>query len=564
MKRHWIYPVLLVAAVWALFARTASFEFVRLDDHDYTFLCPFVASGFSWANVAAAFSNLTHAAIWMPVTYITYMADFSLFGASRADMGAVHLGNVFVHSVNAVLVFAFLTEVAARSFARPAGPCVPRDSGCASLPASEGKIAFAAFLAALWWAVHPLRVEPVCWIAGRKELLWTMFALAGLLLWGARRRTFGLCTAGAYACCALACLSKPTAMCFPALALCVSLLRDPPARVPRGAAEWRSALWPGILAYIPLAAMSAATACIAAYSQTHAAGYAERALFTAPLWWRALNAVVSQGLYLFQSALPVGLHVDRLLRPGSLPFGTVTAVAVLASCVLLAAIHRGKPSVRRAWPLAVFFLAAVSPVLGIFGSFGREAMADRFAYMPCVAIAAVAALALSRLPSVRCAGFLVYSLGIAVAAWLLVAAWRNDYTLFSRVLAVDPNHPRALSHVASEECARFRDLDSGIEHFRMSLALEDSFDTRAQLCYALARRGGAYDFAEVRRFGAAAERDHSLDRKGMMLEALGMAAMREGRWGDAVSCFEDSIKAPRRFYPADEARRLLAICRRHL
>ena len=547
MKRHWIYPVLLVAAVWALFARTASFEFVRLDDHDYTFLCPFVATGLSWSNIAAAFSNFTHAAIWMPVTYITYMVDFSLFGATRAHMGPVHLGNVFIHSVNALLVFAFLTKVASAAFRRKA----------------EGKIAFAAFLAALWWAVHPYRVEPVCWIAGRKELLWTMFSLAGLLFWMARRRPFGIHTLCAYTCCALACLSKPTAMCFPVLALCVSLAVDPPKMpLPR----FRLAMLADarFLAYLPLAAMSAAVACIAVYSQTHAAGYAERALYTAPLWWRALNAAVSVGLYLIQSIFPVGLHADRLIMTGSMPFGTVAVIAFFAALAISALIQRNRETARRALPWALFFLAAVAPVLGLFGSFGREAMADRFSYMPCVALAALVAITIPRLATSKGAGFVVYIAAWTVFTWMLVGTWRNDYTLFRRVLAVDPNHPRALYHVASEECARFGDLDSGIEHFRMSLAIENSFDTAAQLCYALARRGGAYDFAEVRRYGSEAERDHSLDRKGMMLEALGMAAMYEGRWKDAASCFEDSIKAPRRFYPADEARRLLAICRRHL
>ena len=547
MKRHWIYPVLLFAAVWALFARTASFEFVRLDDHDYTFLCPFVATGLSWSNIVEAFSNFTHAAIWMPVTYITYMLDFSLFGATRAHMGPVHLGNVFIHSVNAMLVFAFLSKVASSLFRQK----------------SEGRIAIAAFFASLWWAVHPYRVEPVCWIAGRKELLWTMFSLAGLLFWVARKRPFGIHALCAYACCALACLSKPTAMCFPALAICASLavkpLRQP---LPR----FRLAMLADsrFLAYLPLAAMSAAVACIAVYSQTHAAGYAERALYTAPLWWRALNATVSVGLYLIQSVFPIGLHADRLIMTGSMPFGTVAVFAFFGAMAIASLAQRNRATFRRAWPWVLFFLAAVAPVLGLFGSFGREAMADRFSYMPCVALAALVAITIPRLAASRIAGFAVYIAAWTVFTWMLAGTWRNDYTLFSRVLAVDPNHPRALSHVASEECARFGDLDSGIEHFRMSLAIENSFDTAAQLCYALARRGGACDFAELRRYGSEAERDHSLDRKGMMLEALGMAAMYEGRWKDAASCFEDSIKAPRRFYSADEARRLLAICRRHL
>ena len=556
MKRHWIYPVLLFAAVWALFARTASFEFVRLDDHDYTFLCPFVATGLSWSNIAEAFSNFTHAAIWMPVTYVTYMVDFSLFGATRANMGPVHLGNVFIHSVNALLVFALLTKVAAAVFRRKA----------------DGRIAWAVFLAALWWAVHPYRVEPVCWIAGRKELLWTMFSLAGLLFWIARRRPFGIHALCAYACCALACLSKPTAMCFPALALCVSLAVDPPKLpLPR----FRLAMLSDarFLAYLPLAAMSAAVACMAVYSQTHAAGYAERALYTAPLWWRALNAAVSVGLYLIQSVFPVGLHADRLIMTGSMPFGTVAAFAFFAALAIYALAQRKRETVRRALPWALFFLAAVAPVLGLFGSFGREAMADRFSYMPCVALAALVAITIPRLAVSRSAGFAVYIAAWTVLAWMLAGTWRNDYTLFSRVLAVDPNHPRALYHVASEECARLGDMDSGIEHFRMSLALENSFDTRAQLCYALVRRAlaseeqgrsGELDLAEARSCSADVERNHKLDQKGMMLEALGMLAMREGRWKDAAACFEDAINAPRRFYPAAQARDLLAICRHHL
>ena len=537
MKRRWLFPVSLIAAVWALFARTAAFEFIRLDDHDYTFLCPFVKDGFSWANLGAAFADLTHAAIWMPFTYLTYMLDISWFGAG---MGPHHLGNVFIHSLNAVLVFQLVRAV----LGRVAGS------------SRSLRVETAALLAALWWAIHPLRAEPVCWIAGRKELLWTLFSLAGLLCWLVRRRAFDGWTLAAYGCCALACLSKPTAMCFPLLAGCVAAACPPAEGVRRQSLSLR------IGAYLPLLAMAAATGLVAVYSQTHAAGYAERSLYTAPLWWRLLNAMVSTGRYLFLSALPLGLHVDRMPLPGRMPDGAVVAglALLMATCALLLACLRGK----RCLPWAGFFLVAVAPVLGVFGSFGREAMADRFVYMPAVGLAVLLGSLLLALTARQCVCFGVYAMLLAVLSWPLIGTWRNDYTLFRHVLTLEPDHSRALYHVASEECARFRNLDLGIEHFRASLALDYSFDTAAQLCYALSRRGGEFDFAEVCRYGSDVARNHALDRKGMMLEALGRAAMHEGRWRDAASCLEDSIKAPRRFYSAEEAKRLLAICRQHL
>ena len=72
--------LLLAGLVWALFGQSGGFEFLRLDDHDYTFRCAFVKDGLSWANVREAFTNVRHGGIWMPATYVSYMASISLFG----------------------------------------------------------------------------------------------------------------------------------------------------------------------------------------------------------------------------------------------------------------------------------------------------------------------------------------------------------------------------------------------------------------------------------------------------------------------------------------------------
>ena len=543
MKKILIAALVLLLAVWTLYDQTGDFEFLRFDDHDYTFRCAFVKDGLSAANVVEAFTNVRHAAVWMPATYISYMADISLFGPG---MGAHHLVNVAIHSANALLLVLLLIAVARR------------------MGADDPPVAMCA-LAALFWAVHPQRAEAVAWIAGRKDLLCGLFTLAGILCWlrgGLAGRVF------ATICCALACMSKPTAMCFPFLAMAVDAFArgDAPTAAEPGtsrpsARDWIRALFP----YLPCLVLAAATGALAVYSQTHAEGYDVRPLFSASLSWRLLNAAVAVGLSLFQLVVPVGVHLDYRAVPGQFPLhGTLGLCALAAAGAIFAAVILKKPRDRaravRTCALALFFLAPLAPTLGIFGSFGEHARADRFLYMPMMA-ASMAVLTLRpkrpRIAYAVCAAAVV---GALVMSYPVVASYRNDHTAFSRTLAFDPDHGRALAHVASEECARFSHIDKGIDLYRRSQALRPRDDTAAQLSYALMMRGRSADYDEIRRLCAKFACDHSLDRKGQALEALGTTAMRQRRWNEAISCLESSIKAPLRFYSADDAFLRLGAC----
>lgn len=547
MRKNLLALLLLVAAVLFLYCQTGEFEFLRFDDHDYTFRCPFVRDGLSLDNVAAAFSSLTHAAIWMPATYVTYMADISLFGPG---MGPHHLVNAALHALNAVLLFLLLLRLVRTPAVLP------------------------ALLAAAFWALHPQRAEAVAWIAGRKELLCAAFTLLGLLCWlpdpSTRRGRFG--RAGAYLCALLACMSKPTAMCFPFLAFAVEGLAGR-RLLPEGRTGLRAAVRP-LLWYAPLLVLAVATGALAVYSQTHAAGYAVRELFSASLPWRLLNAAVALGLYLFQAVLPVGIHLDYRAVPGQFPLHGALGLSTLLAALLLLVLfilrtgREGRARVNGLL-LVLFFLASLGPTLGVFGSFGEHARADRFLYLPAVAFSVALAYgldALRRTASSRPRALLVPVLGpAALLAYLcasipVVASYRNDFTAFSRTLEQDPDHGRALAHVASEECARFGRIDRGITLFRRSQELRPRDDTAAQLAYTLALRGLSSDYDEIRRLCAKFACDHSLDRKGQALEALGTTAMRQRRWKEAISCLEDSVKAPGRFYPADDALLRLGAC----
>ena len=160
LNSQFILPLAIFLLVFLFYFQTRSFEFLRFDDQDYTFLCPFVKDGLSWANVKSAFSSFRHAAIWMPLTYISYALDISLFGPG---MGAHHLVNAAIHAANSVLLYWLLMGIF---------------RGINSL-LLRPKIVIV--LSTLIWALHPMRVEPVAWIAGRKELLCAFFVLLGLL-----------------------------------------------------------------------------------------------------------------------------------------------------------------------------------------------------------------------------------------------------------------------------------------------------------------------------------------------------------------------------------------------
>lgn len=538
----------LVLAVCFCYSSVGGFEFLRFDDHDYTFRCAFVHNGLSLANVQTAFTSVRHAAIWMPVTYVTYMADISLFGPG---MGPHHLVNVACHALTAVALFLLLLRL------------------------FPGRVGF-GFVAALLWALHPQRVEAVAWIAGRKEILCGFFTLLGLLAW--ERGTWRGYVLGAFGC-LLACMSKPTAMCFPFLAVTVDMLS--PRVSTRPAASLRR-----VLPYVPLVLMAVATGALAVYSQTHADGYDVRTLFSASLPWRMLNALVALGLYLFQMFVPMGIHLDYRAVPEHFPLHGVLGLTTLALAVAGLAVvclwlgrhgETGRTARRNLLVLLVgWFGAALAPTLGIFGSFGEHARADRFLYVPAMAFAVLLVPVLTKaaqiiqahLPSSHAwvtrrlvpTGLTVLVLVYAGAALPVIASYRNDFTAFSRTLAFDSDHGRALAHVASEECARNGRIDRGITLFRRSQEVRPRDDTAAQLAYALMMRGLSSDYAEIRRLCAKFACDHTRDRKGMALEALGTTAMRQRKWTEAITCLEDSIRAPARFYSAEDATLRLAAC----
>src|SRR5580704_14122587 len=149
--------VFLVALIWAVFGQTFRHQFIDYDDPLYVLDNAHVRAGLTWRGIAWAFTHV-HSQNWHPFTTISHMLDCQLFGVNP---GPHHLVNVFFHSFAAVLLFMLLTQITGG-------------------PSGTGGIWLSGFVGAVF-AIHPLRVESVAWIAERKDVLSGVFFMLTLL-----------------------------------------------------------------------------------------------------------------------------------------------------------------------------------------------------------------------------------------------------------------------------------------------------------------------------------------------------------------------------------------------
>ncbi|TFG97500.1 MAG: tetratricopeptide repeat protein, partial [Myxococcales bacterium] len=438
MARRLGPALLLVVLTLAVFGQAIGFGFVDFDDGSYVTGVEPVQRGLSWEGVAWALTS-RHGVAWQPLTWLSHMLDFTCFGAHPAGH---HATSVLLHALNGLLLFGLLH----------------RATG------SEGR----SLLVAALFAVHPLRVEPVVWVAERKELLATCLGLLALLAYVAWTRHGGRARyLGCAAALAAGLLAKSTLVTLPILML---LLDHWPLR---RLEDWTS-LRRRLVEKAPLFALcaAAALATLAAQAPAMHAG-AELSLAT-----RLANAVLAGTSYLGKTLWPVGLSVyyPHPWIPGT--GGTPPAPWIVATCAALlatltAAALRGPRPVRVGW---LWFAIALAPMLGLV-QVGTQAMADRYTYLPQIGIAIAlvwtgADLMASLRPALRRAAIATAACSVAAlgfAAHAEARHWRDSVSLFTHGLAAAPR--ASTLHldlgVALEKRGR---LGEAVDHYREALA----------------------------------------------------------------------------------------------
>src|SRR3982074_3275105 len=348
-KWNLVIGALLVALVWSVFGQTVRFGFVNYDDPLYILQNPTVRSGLNWHGAAWAFTHI-HSQNWHPLTTISHMLDCQLFGLNA---GAHHFVNVLLHTIAAVVLFLALNR----------------------MTDSRWRSAFATTL----FAIHPLRVESVAWIAERKDVLSGVFFMGTLAAyaWYARQPT-KLRYLLALLLFAFGLMSKPMLVTLPIILLLLDYW--PLQRFNRSAQTLRRLL----IEKIPFFLLSAASCVATLVVQNLALGTTA----SLPLRWRIANALVSYIEYLRQFVWPVRLSPFYIHPENRLPGWQIALACVLLLAISALAIQqrRKRPSLIVGWFWDVVMLL---PVIGIV-HVGLQGHADRYTYLPhiglCLAI----------------------------------------------------------------------------------------------------------------------------------------------------------------------------------
>lgn len=447
VQMHVAICLALAAAVVAVYAQSYGFGFLGYDDMQYgtpPVLAGLTVSGAAWAFTTFALGN------WHPLTWLSYMLDCKLFSPDNA--GAHHLVNAALHLASTVLLFFAFIKMTGRPWR-------------------------SALVAAIF-ALHPLHVESVAWIAERKDVLSGFFAAATLLLYAryaaAPSAVRYAVTTGTFA---AGLMSKPMLVTLP----CVLLLLDfwPLGRFgwPQGRWKPRRAVLDLLAEKFPLLALSAA--CSALNIVAHNSIRDIYSLAARPLSDRIVNALVASVIYLGKALWPVNLAVLYPYHPFSTT-AALGAVVVLAALTYAAARYvRRCPYLLVGW---LWFFGMLLPVSGLL-PVGHQALADRYTYLPLIGLSLSVVWGLAdivqRYPRLRddAAAFaLVVLFAFSTLAWQQAATWKNDLTLYRHALAVTKDNPIMQSNLcySLEQAGEY---EEALPHCEEALRLDPNYDT---------------------------------------------------------------------------------------
>jgi protein O-mannosyl-transferase len=505
----------LAALTLVTFAGLGSdrFQFINLDDPDFVTENPHVQAGLTPQSIAWAWTT-THAYYWFPATWLSLELDTELYG--KKPWG-YHVTNVLLHTGSVVLLFLALD----------------------GMTGAPGRCALVAAL----FAVHPLRVESVAWIAERKDVLCTFWWMATLLAyaWYAERPSlprYGMVLAAF----TLGLLSKPMIVTLGAVLLLLDwwplqrLWLGDPGRVPTPPVAARfppvQLRWL-LLEKVPLLLLAAGITFVT----LRASHDLEMNAQAYPLELRIGNAVVSYVRYLGKLAWPAELAVFYPHPGAALPWWQAAGAALLL--ILLTApfvwAGRHRPYLAVGW---LWFLGTLLPVIGLV-QLTTQAMADRFVYVPSVGILLVviwggADLALhfrARWPAIVLA--LLAVAACVPATWAQLAYWQNSRALWTHALEVTGEHnPTAQNHLGGALLEE-EDLDGAEAHLTAAVRDAPGYTIAWYNLGVVAVRRNQLDRARDC-FEAAVQ---SRPNHRPSLYALGLVLEEQGRTKEAEACF---------------------------
>ena len=461
-RKEIIICLFLVAASFFVYLQVINYDFVYFDDELYVIDNPNVNAGLSPESILWAFSA-SYAGNWHPLTWLSHMLDVELYGLS--PMGH-HLTNLQIHIVNTVLLFILLNWMTGAAWS-------------------------SSFVAALF-ALHPLHVESVAWIAERKDVLCAFFWILSILAYVRYTRNqskmnyllvvvlfaFGL-------------MSKPMIVTLPFTLLLLdfwplSRFKPKAYKTQTSACQIPIAL---IWEKIPLFALSAVSGIITFSIQQY--GGAVVSLESIPLMMRISNALVSYVGYIIKMFWPTKLAFFYPYH--EFPIGDVLLSGFLLLCIsaLIIVASRQLPYLATGW---LWYLGTLIPVIGLV-QVGSQSMADRYTYMPLIGLFIIVAWGMrdiaAKWQSQKVLLPIFSSIALVffmICTWFQAGHWQNGITVFQHTLDVTKNNCVAnceLGHALMKNGK----LDDALIQFYKALRINPNYEEAyANLGCTLARQ----------------------------------------------------------------------------
>lgn len=478
-------PLALVAAVLVVYLNAPQARILQWDDAK-TLLADPTWQSLTWDSLKWMWRS-THYGPWQPLSWLSWCLDVQLWGLNPA---ALRRTNVTLHACTAGAFFL----------------------ACRRLLHDENRFSYGAAGAALFFALHPLRVESVVWLTERRDVLSGLFAVLSVHLWlDGRRRS----SAAAFL---LAVLSKGTAI---AVVPFIFLL-DKDARK-----SWR-ALMP-----------HAVIAVFAVVMNLRSLSGGDIQSLDLPLWDRILISMNGAWFYLSKTVLPINLSPYYALplngdgiRQASYP-GALSALLVTAACC-----HRK----IRVWALPVWiaYLLALAPVSGLFQN-GRQAAADRYSYLACMPFALlfgywIKGLELRR-PPAAAAVLTATAILFTILTVRQTAYWADDVSLWNRAVAIEPDAYLPRTNLAAAYLSG-GDSVAALPHLEAAIRLEPrDAESRASLGTIYASRGQFDRALELFRDSVALKSNVAETRFN-----LGVLLVRAGQKRDGLAHLREAVR----------------------
>ena len=421
ISRRWLrlgICISLAVLTWVVFGQLLQYDFINYDDPRYVYENTNITKGLTIGGIAWAFTHI-HSMNWHPLTTISHMLDCQLYGLKP---GAHHFTNVLLHSIVAILLLLVLQRMTGG-------------------PSGSGSIWRSAFVAAVF-AIHPLRVESVAWIAERKDVLSGVFFMLTLLTYFryVRVRSIGHYLTVLFMF-ALGLMCKPMLVTLPFVLLVLDYWPLGRIRGQKSDVSGHENLVMLVVEKIPLVGLSAISSVVTFLAQRGAVGWTEQL----PVLARINNAVVTYAAYMWQMLWPVKLAVFYPHPESRLPLWEIILCLLLLIGITAAAVvlRKSRPYFITGW---LWYLGMLVPVIGLV-QVGWQGRADRYTYLPQIGLYIAITWGIADVTAAWRWQREILTAGTAIVVGLLswrasvqASYWRDSETLFTHALAVTSNN----------------------------------------------------------------------------------------------------------------------------